>query len=70
MAGVSAEGVGKGAGMCVDDGPSEINILSLIIHAKTTFRGLGERHSTLSSGCYHMTGDLCDLVPTLGDGSV
>lgn len=40
MAGVSAKGVGKGAGMCVHEGPGEINILSLITHAKATFKGI------------------------------
>lgn len=64
-AGVLAEGVGRGAGMCVwtTDSPGEINIPSLITHANTTLRELG-RGLHLSSGPSHVTGDLCDLVLT------
>ena len=47
--------------MCVDNGPGEINTPSLITHANATLEGLG-RALPLSSGCSHMTGELCDLA--------
>lgn len=55
-----------GQDVCVADGPGEINIPSLVTNANAshTQRGLGERPSSLSSGCYHLTGDLCNLVLT------
>lgn len=49
--------------VCVADGPGEINIPSLATKANAshTQRGLGERPPRLSSGCYHLTGDLGNL---------
>ena len=58
-AGVSAEGVGKGPG---------INIFNN--HAKATFEGIREEAFHLIIRMLQQTGDLCDLVLTLGEEGV